>query len=63
MSPGLGLFVYLNVTPIWSMERWRRFMSTAPIPFLKRNAIAKRDVELERLKLSIEKNYVTPAGS
>ncbi|MCG6875955.1 MAG: ABC transporter substrate-binding protein [Betaproteobacteria bacterium] len=28
---------------------------------MKRNAIAKRDVELERLKLSIEKNYVTPA--
>ena len=28
---------------------------------MKRNAIAKRDVELERLKLAIEKNYVTPA--
>ncbi|NJN39776.1 MAG: ABC transporter substrate-binding protein [Gammaproteobacteria bacterium] len=28
---------------------------------MKRNAIAKRDVELERLKLSLAKNYVTPA--
>jgi NitT/TauT family transport system substrate-binding protein len=27
---------------------------------MKRNAIAKRDVELERLKLSLAKNYVTP---
>jgi len=27
---------------------------------MKRNPIAKRDVELERLKLSLEKNYVTP---
>jgi len=28
---------------------------------MKRNPIAKRDVELERLKLSLAKNYVTPA--
>lgn len=28
---------------------------------MKRNAIAKRDVELERLKLSLAKNYVTPS--
>ncbi len=27
---------------------------------MKRNPIAKRDVELERLKLSIDKNFVTP---
>jgi NitT/TauT family transport system substrate-binding protein len=27
---------------------------------MKRNAIAKREVELERLKLSLAKNYVTP---
>jgi NitT/TauT family transport system substrate-binding protein len=27
---------------------------------MKRNPIAKRDVELERLKLSLEKNFVTP---
>jgi NitT/TauT family transport system substrate-binding protein len=27
---------------------------------MKRNAIAKRDVELERLKLSLQKNFVTP---
>jgi NitT/TauT family transport system substrate-binding protein len=27
---------------------------------MKRNAIAKREVELERLKLSLEKNFVTP---
>jgi NitT/TauT family transport system substrate-binding protein len=27
---------------------------------MKRNAIAKRDVELERLKLSLERNFVTP---
>jgi NitT/TauT family transport system substrate-binding protein len=27
---------------------------------MKRNPIAKRDVELERLKLSLEKNYITP---
>ncbi len=27
---------------------------------MKRNPIAKRDVELERLKLSLERNYVTP---
>src|SRR2546426_2649382 len=27
---------------------------------IKRNAIAKRDVELERLKLSLAKNFVTP---
>jgi NitT/TauT family transport system substrate-binding protein len=27
---------------------------------MKRNAIAKRDVELERLKLSLSKNFVTP---
>lgn len=27
---------------------------------MKRNPIAKRDVELERLKLSIERNFVTP---
>jgi NitT/TauT family transport system substrate-binding protein len=27
---------------------------------MKRNAIAKRDVELERLKLALAKNYVTP---
>ena len=27
---------------------------------IKRNPIAKRDVELERLKLSLEKNFVTP---
>jgi NitT/TauT family transport system substrate-binding protein len=27
---------------------------------MSRNPIAKRDVELERLKLSLEKNYVTP---
>ena len=27
---------------------------------IKRNPIAKRDVELERLKLSLAKNYVTP---
>ena len=27
---------------------------------MKRNPIAKRDVELERLKLSLAKNYVTP---
>ena len=27
---------------------------------IKRNAIAKRDVELERLKLSLERNFVTP---
>ena len=27
---------------------------------MKRNAIAKRDVELERLKMSLEKNFVSP---
>lgn len=27
---------------------------------MKRNPIAKRDVELERLKMSLERNYVTP---
>lgn len=27
---------------------------------MKRNPIAKRDVELERLKLSLEKNFITP---
>src|SRR3954465_15652821 len=27
---------------------------------MKRNPIAKREVELERLKLSIERNFVTP---
>ena len=27
---------------------------------MKRNAIVKRDVELERLKLSLERNFVTP---
>jgi NitT/TauT family transport system substrate-binding protein len=27
---------------------------------MKRNPIAKRDVELERLKLSLERNFVTP---
>ena len=27
---------------------------------MKRNPIAKRDVELERLKLSLSKNFVTP---
>ena len=27
---------------------------------MKRNAIANRDVELERLKLSIERNFVSP---
>ena len=27
---------------------------------MKRNPIAKREVELERLKLSLAKNYVTP---
>ena len=27
---------------------------------MKRNPIAKRDVELERLKLSLAKNFVTP---
>jgi len=27
---------------------------------MKRNPIAKRDVELERLKLSLDKNFVTP---
>jgi NitT/TauT family transport system substrate-binding protein len=33
---------------------------TAIDSLMKRNAIAKRDVELERLKLSLEKNFVTP---
>ena len=33
---------------------------TAIDSLMKRNAIAKRDVELERLKLSISKNFVTP---
>ena len=33
---------------------------TAIDSLVKRNPIAKRDVELERLKLSLEKNYVTP---
>ena len=27
---------------------------------MKRNPIAKREVELERLKLSLQKNFVTP---
>jgi len=27
---------------------------------MKRNPIAKRDVELERLKLALQKNFVTP---
>ena len=27
---------------------------------MKRNPIAKRDVELERLKLSLERNFVSP---
>src|SRR5207244_5197018 len=27
---------------------------------MKRNPIAKRDIELERLKLSLERNFVTP---
>jgi len=33
---------------------------TAIDSLMKRNPIAKRDVELERLKLSLEKNFVTP---
>jgi NitT/TauT family transport system substrate-binding protein len=27
---------------------------------MKRNPIAKRDVELERLKMALDKNFVTP---
>jgi NitT/TauT family transport system substrate-binding protein len=33
---------------------------TAIDSMMKRNPIAKRDVELERLKLSLQKNFVTP---
>ena len=33
---------------------------TAIDSLMKRNQIAKRDVELERLKLAISKNFVTP---
>ena len=33
---------------------------TAIDSLMKRNPIAKRDVELERLKLAISKNFVTP---
>ncbi|MDA0981847.1 MAG: ABC transporter substrate-binding protein [Proteobacteria bacterium] len=33
---------------------------TAIDSLMKRNPIAKREVELERLKLSLQKNYVTP---
>jgi len=33
---------------------------TAIESLMKRNPIAKRDVELERLKLSLQKNFVTP---
>jgi NitT/TauT family transport system substrate-binding protein len=33
---------------------------TAIDSLMKRNPIAKRDVELERLKLSLQKNFVTP---
>jgi NitT/TauT family transport system substrate-binding protein len=37
-----------------------RSPETAIDSLMKRNAIAKREVELERLKLSLEKNFVTP---
>ena len=37
-----------------------RSPETAIDSMMKRNPIAKRDVELERLKLSLQKNFVTP---
>ena len=37
-----------------------RSPDTAIDSMMKRNPIAKRDVELERLKLSLQKNFVTP---
>ena len=33
VSAAFGLLVYWKVSPIWSIERSRRFMSTAPRPF------------------------------
>ena len=45
---------------IRGIQETLRSPETAIDSLMKRNAIAKREVELERLKLSLEKNFVTP---
>jgi NitT/TauT family transport system substrate-binding protein len=45
---------------IRGIQETARSPETAIDSLMSRNPIAKRDVELERLKLSLEKNYITP---
>jgi NitT/TauT family transport system substrate-binding protein len=45
---------------IRGIQETLRSPDTAIDSLMKRNPIAKREVELERLKLSLEKNYVSP---
>jgi hypothetical protein len=41
ISAAFGLWVYWKVRPIWSIERSRRFMSTAPRPFFRTSGVTK----------------------
>jgi NitT/TauT family transport system substrate-binding protein len=45
---------------IRGIQETARSPETAIDSLMSRNPIAKRDVELERLKLSLEKNFITP---